>query len=213
MAYKFKKWRIRWQKGTKKFKKIRRDRTKSRAAHYRFIRNRGRMKKGLRIARRKGRLQIKKNKAAGIYKKMALARKRWKNIIKSDVNLDNFLDRLDEELNAPELEIIADKDLDGVIQILQDIKKNIKLDDDEDQEELKKFVDDTIEVVHGFKNLEDLESEDEAFFNDILSFIEEYGEEAGYIEDDDSEEYNDDEEKEDPAPEKKESKSLEDLVG
>lgn len=186
MAYKFRKWRIRWQKKSKKFKKIRRDRTKSREAHFRFIKNRGRMKKGLRIARRKGRITMKKNKAAGIYKKMSLARKRWKNIIKSDVNLDGFLDmRLDEELTAPELEILAEKDLDGIIQILQDIKKNFELENEEDEKEIKKFIDDTIELLHEYKDLEELEVEDEEFLKDIISFVEEYGEEAGYIEQDD----------------------------
>ena len=195
MAFKFRKWRIRWQKPTKKFKKIRRDRNKSRDAHLRFMRNKGTMKRGLRIARRKGRLQMKKNAAAGIYKKMSLARKRWKNIIKSDVNLDNFLDmRLNEELNSPELEIIADKDLEGIIQILQDIKKNIELDDEEDQKELNSFVDDSIELIGDYKNIAELEADDEQFMADILSFIEEYGEEAGYIEpdDEDSEEVEED---------------------
>lgn len=186
MAYKFRKWRIRWQKPTKKFRKIRRDRKKSRAAHFRFIKNRGRMKKGLRISRRKGRIQMKKNKAAGIYKKMALARKRWKNILKSDNSLEMFMDmRLDEALSEPELEIIADRDIEGIIQILQDMRKNIDTEDEEEEKELKSSIDDMIDALDELKSLDELESEDEKFLDDVISFIEEYGEEAGYIDPDD----------------------------
>jgi len=186
MAYKFRKWRIRWQKPTKRFKKIRRDRKKSREAHRRFLRNRGKMKQGLRITRRKGRLQMKKNKAAGIYKKMSSARKRWKNILKSDNSLEMFINmRLDEELGEPELEIIADRDVEGIIQILQDMKDNIDIEDKEEEKETIEYIDDAIEALEDMKGIEELEPEDEDFLEDIISFIEEYGEEAGYISPDD----------------------------
>src|SRR6056297_1427266 len=105
MAWKFRKWRIRWNPSKRRFLKKRRNRKTSRDAHIRFKRNRGKMRQALRKSRIKGRVAQRRNKAMGIYKKLSTARKRWKNILKSDMNLDIYLNILSEEdLPQPDIE-------------------------------------------------------------------------------------------------------------
>ena len=184
MAYKFRKWRIKWNPRKRKFKKHRRSRQASRKAHVRFIRNRGKMKQALRKSRIRGKMQRRKNKAMGIYKKLALARKRFKNILKSDMNLDMFFDVLDESI-GPEVELDVE-DLDGIKAALANLKDNVEFegdDADEYEKEFKQFIDDALIYLEEFENIEQLEDEDREFLAEVLSFIEEYAEEIGAITD------------------------------
>jgi hypothetical protein len=92
MGYRFKKWKIKWKPNEKKFKKRKIDRQSSKKAYNNWRKNRGKMMAALRKSKAKRKLANKKNKAKGMYKKLSVARKRWKNILKSDINLSNFLD-------------------------------------------------------------------------------------------------------------------------
>lgn len=196
MAYKFRRWRIRWQKDKKRFKKIKRDRRKSREAHVRWRKNRGKMLAALRKSKPRRKLANRKNKARGIYRKLALARNRWKNILKSDINLDNFdqtlflseESQLDEKM-MPTIEIDS-SDILGFIDVLNGIKSNHDWENKEDQDEALEFIHDSIERLKEIRDSagEDLYDEDEDFLEELVAFIEEYGEETGDIDEVDSEE-------------------------
>src|SRR6056297_1880810 len=102
MAYKFKRWRIRWNPQKRRFVKKKRDRQKSLKAHRRWRSNKGKMKAAMRRSKVRRKLTMKRNKAKGIYKKLKIARNRWKNILKSDINLDNVTNLIyeaDEHIN------------------------------------------------------------------------------------------------------------------
>lgn len=196
MAYKFRKWKIRWQKDKKRFKKIKRDRKKSRDAHVRWRRNRGKMLSALRKSKPRRKLANKKNKARGLYKKLAKARKRWKNILKSDINLDNFdqtlflsEDSMLDEKMMPTIEIDS-SDLQAFIDVLLAIKSNHDWETKEDQDEALEFIHDSIERLKEIRDGagDDLFEEDEDFLEELVAFIEEYGEETGDIDEVDSDE-------------------------
>lgn len=195
MAYKFKKWRIRWQQDKKRFKKIKRNRKKSRDAHVRWKKNRGKMLSALRKSKPRRKLANRKNKARGLYKKLSRARKRWNNIIKSDINLDNFDQTLflnensilDEKM-MPTIEIDS-ADLQAFIDVLNAIKSNHDWETKEDQDEALEFIHDSIDRLKEIRDNagEDLFDEDEDFLEELVAFIEEYGEESGDIGNDDDE--------------------------
>ena len=195
MAYKFRRWRIRWNKKEKRFKKIKRDRQKSRDAHLRFKRNRGVMKAALRKSKIKSRVTRKKNKAMGIYRKLAVARKRWKNILKSDMNIDRYLNyQINEQLDInPEIEVDVN-DLEDIKYAMRQIARNVTFDDKEEKEEFELFVKDALKIIDEFKNVDDLDEDDHDLMSDIIAFIEEFGEEAGLLsqDDEDAEDVTDD---------------------
>lgn len=184
-TWKFRKWKIKWNPSKRKFKKHRRDRKSSYEAHMRYRRNRGKMKQALRKSRIKGRVQRKKNKAMGIYKKLSLARKRWKNLMKSDINMEMWTDSLlNEATMAPEIDIDPN-DIDDMKYALRQIKRNVELGDDDgiDEEEFEQFIEDAMTVLDDFETIEELEDDDKETLADIISFIEEFAEEADLIKD------------------------------
>lgn len=186
MAWKFKKFRIKWDKGKKQFKKKKRDRATSYKAHLRWRKNRSKMKASLRKSKVKRKLSMRRNKAMGIFRKLKLARKRFASVLKNDVSLNQLVNnvfRLDES-NDMILDM-SHKDLDDLIDILKDLKSNIEIDDDKEHEEFMEFINDAIKSLHDYKDIEELEDTDKEFLEDIISFIEEYGEEIGALEQDD----------------------------
>jgi len=181
MAWHFKRWRIKWNKKARRFKKIRRNRQLSRAAHVRFIRNRAKMKAALRKTRIKGKIANRKNKAAGLYRKLSLARKRWKNILKSDMNLDKYFDYLiNEDKNAPEITLGPD-DISDIKKSLEMMKQNLEFDDEDQKKDFDEYVDLSLDYLDSLSDNDDLDNQDEDFLSELLSFIEEFGEEAGLI--------------------------------
>lgn len=192
MAWKYRRWKIRWQPKKRKFKKIQRDRQRSRKAHLRWKKNRGKMKMALRKARIKGKITQRKNKAKGIYKKLKIARKRWKNILKSDRNLDAFMDlnilseqQLIEKYGSPELEVDAESDTNDIIKALRDMQQNLGMADFEDEEIKDEYINAAIDKLEEIEEKEELDEEDEDFIEEVISFIEEFAEAADIISSDD----------------------------
>ena len=187
--WKFKRYRIKWNPLKRKVLRIKRDRSLSRDAYMRWKKNRSKMMSALRRSKFKRKITMRKNKARGLYQKLRIARERWQNILNSSMNLDLFLKNLFEEEDDEERTIeLSDADLPDIISALQDMKDNIELDDKEEQETFDQFIDDSLEHLEDFEDLDDLAEEDEEFLADIISFIEEYGEEVGIFIDDDREE-------------------------
>jgi len=183
MAWKYRRWKIKWNPKKRKFRKIKRDRTLSRKAHLRFKQNRGKMMMALRKSRIKGRITMKKNKAMGMYKKLSIARKRYKNILKSDINIDKFFDMmLYEEKYSPEMELDF-SDLDHIEYALKQIQRNVEFDDKEIEKEVKQHIDDIIIRLNDYEDILELDDDDRNFLSDIISIIEEFGEEAGFLDD------------------------------
>jgi hypothetical protein len=188
MAWKFKRWKIKYDNKKNKFNKIKRDREKSRQAHIRWRKNKGKMKAALRKSKIKRKQTMKKNKARGIYKKLKMARKRWKNIIKSDRNLENFFDgmlmteeQIFEKYEPPELEM----DPQDVHQLKIELKKvrdDIELEDREDKKIFNDWMDSAIELLDYLQYEDDEISRDhEDFIEEVIAFIEQYAEEVGMI--------------------------------
>lgn len=193
-AWKYKRWKIRWQPAKKKFKKIQRNRQKSRKAHLTWRKNRGKMKQALRKARIKGRITQRKNKAKGIYKKLKVARSRWKNILKSDINLELMMDTtllservLREKYSMPELEVSAEDDIKDIVLALKEIKKHLDMADYDDEKVKEEYIDSAIEGLKELEDDDDLDKDDEDFLEEIISFIEEFAEEADIIDHSDEE--------------------------
>jgi len=182
--WKFKRYRIKWNPQKKKFFKIKRDRQLSRNAYMRWKKNRSKMMLALRRSRFKRKLSLRKSKARGIYQKLKIARERWKNIISSDMNMHMFIDLLLEDEDEKTIEL-SDTDIPEIKNALMDMRDNIELDDEKEQDDFYQFIDDSIEHLDDFENIEDINNEDEDFLADIVSFIEEYGEEVGIFIDDD----------------------------
>jgi hypothetical protein len=137
-------------------------------------------------------LANKKNKARGIYKKLSVARKRWKNVLKSDINLDNMLDGrlfLDESFLYEEGPIIdiEDSDIPSIIAVLKNIRDTREWEDTEDEEIAQEFIKDAITQLEEIEDAQDLFDNEEEFLEELIAFIEEYGEDIGEIEDDDDE--------------------------
>jgi len=185
MAWKYKRWKIKWNPKKRKFKKIKRDRKLSRDAHIRALMNKGKMKMALRKSRLKGRITMKKNKAMGIYKKLAVARKRYKNILKSDMNMETFFDQMiNEEKYTPEMELDT-SDLEQIIYSLKQIQRNVEFDDKEETKDFEDYVDSIVKYISSYDSSSEFSDDDREFFGEILSIIEEFGEEAGLLADDD----------------------------
>lgn len=183
MAWKFKKYRIKWNKDERKFKKKIRDRKTSYEAHLNWRRNRAKMKAALRKSKVKRKLTMKKNKARGIYKKLKIARERYKHLLKADIDMNMFVDNL---LNESEFELsLSHGDLNDLIDILKEIKINVELEDPKEQKELESYIDEVIKELSEYKDIEELQDADKDFLEDIISFIEEYAEEIGELEQDD----------------------------
>jgi len=185
VAWKYKRWKIKWNPKKRKFKKIKRDRKLSREAHIRALRNKGKIKMALRKSRLKGRITMKKNKTMGIYKKLAVARKRYKNILKSDMNMEIFFDQMiNEEKYTPEMELDT-SDLEQIIYSLKQIKRNVEFDDKEETKDFEEYVDSIVKYISSYDSSSEFNDDDREFFGEILSIIEEFGEEAGLLSDDD----------------------------
>lgn len=190
MAYHFKRFRIRWNQKDKKFHKIKRNRTRSKKAHMNWVRNRGKMKQALRKARIKGKITNRINKGKGIVRKLKVARARWKNIIKSDINLDSFMDRLmltESEIykkaKAPILEIDT-KDIESMYLALRKIRDNIEFKSKDDRKDFEGWVDNSLEMLDIIKDEgSEISDTDKDFIQDILAFIEQYAEKAGLMDD------------------------------
>jgi hypothetical protein len=188
MAWKFKRWKIKYDNKKNKFNKIKRDREKSRQAHIRWRKNKGKMKAALRKSKIKRKQTMKKNKARGIYKKLKMARKRWKNIIKSDRNLENFFDgmlmteeQIFEKYEPPELEMDP-QDIHQLKIELKKIRDDIELEDREDKKIFNDWMDSAIELLDYLQYEDDEISRDhEDFIEEVIAFIEQYAEEVGMI--------------------------------
>lgn len=190
MSYKFKRWRIRWNQKERKFKKIKRDRGRSRKAHIRWKRNRGKMRQALRKSRIKSKKTRRLNKSKGIYRKLKVARKRWKNILKSDRSLDMFMnglllseDEIMEKYEPPEIEL----DISDVLQIkieLRKIRDDIELEDREDKKIFNDWMDSTLEILDELiAEDDDISRDHEDFLEEVIAFIEQYAEEVGIMDD------------------------------
>jgi len=188
MAYRYKRIKIKWNQKDKKFHKIKRNRVKSRKAHINFIRNRGKMRLALRKARIKGKVTMRKNKGKGIFRKLKIARRRWKNILKSDINLDSFLDgmmlteeQIYEKADAPVLEIGV-ADIESMYLALKNIRDDVEFKGKDDKKAFQEWIDSSLEILHILKGEDDEISEiDEDFIEEVLSFIEQYAEKAGLM--------------------------------
>jgi hypothetical protein len=188
MAWKFKRWKIKYDNKKNKFNKIKRDREKSRQAHIRWRKNKGKMKAALRKSKIKRKQTMKKNKARGIYKKLKMARKRWKNIIKSDRNLENFFDgmlmteeQIFEKYEPPELEMDP-QDIHQLKIELKKVRDDIELEDREDKKIFNDWMDSAIELLDYLQYEDDEISRDhEDFIEEVIAFIEQYAEEVGMI--------------------------------
>jgi hypothetical protein len=117
-----------------------------------------------------------------------MARKRWKNIIKSDRNLENFFDgmlmteeQIFEKYEPPELEM----DPQDVHQLKIELKKvrdDIELEDREDKKIFNDWMDSAIELLDYLQYEDDEISRDhEDFIEEVIAFIEQYAEEVGMI--------------------------------
>lgn len=192
MSWNYKRYRVRWNQKKKKFRKIKRDRQLSRKAHIRWKKNRGKMKQGLRKARIKGKITQRKNKSAGIYHKLQVARKRWKNILKSDNNLEHILSsmilseqEIMERYAPPEIELDVD-DITGIKRELKKIRDDIEMGNVEDEKVKQEYIDSALDILDGLEDEdEDIMPDDYEFLEELLGFIEEYAEEVGLIDSDD----------------------------
>jgi hypothetical protein len=189
MAYKFKKFKIKWNKKKGKFLKRKVNRQASRKASLRWRRNRGKMMGALRKARRKGKITNRRNKSRGIFRKLKVARKRFKNILRSDVDMSMFVSMiLNEEniMNVPEIEIDREVDLDHMSDSLQDIKSFLE-DSEEYQEAQREFIEHAMDVIEDLKYLDedDLTDEEMDQISDILDLIDDYAAICGEYDDGD----------------------------
>jgi uncharacterized protein YaaR (DUF327 family) len=177
MAWKFKRYRIKWNKKKRTFVKKKVDRNRSRKARLRWRKNRAKMRAGLRKARRKAKRTMKRNKAAGMYRKLKVARKRYKSVLKQDVDMDLFISSILNENNSsiPELELDQDIDLDDMIDTLKDIQVDLK-DEEEYKDSVQEFVEDAIKVLTDLKSRDPdgFDEEDLDMLHDIIDVIEEY---------------------------------------
>ena len=164
MAYKFKRYKIKWSLKRAKFKKKKIDRKKSMEAHRRFLRNKSKMLSALRRNRQKIKTKKTKNRNAGMYKKLSKARRRFKYLLKNSLEYEvNQLLFEDNEIE-PEIEI-DDNDLDDIIDILGEIET--------DDEELDKYVKYSIDFINHLKENEP-NIEDKYILSNILRFIDKY---------------------------------------
>jgi len=162
------------------------------------------MKAAMRRSKVRRKLTMKRNKAKGIYKKLKIARNRWKNILKSDVNLGSFADlyllseeQLVEKYGAPEIDVDADSDIESIIDALKEMQKNLDMADFEDEEIKDEYINAAIDKLEDIDDQEELSEDDEDFIEEVISMIEEFAEAIGELEGGDDEPYRDDLEDED----------------
>ena len=189
MAWKFKKFKIKWNKKTGKFKKKKINRQSSRKASLRWRRNRGKMMQALRKARRKGKVTNRRNKSRGIFKKLKVARKRFKNILKSDLDMSMFVSSIlneDSMMNVPELILNKEIDLDDLSDTLRDLQKDLA-DDLDYREAVGDFISHALEVLEDLKDVDEDDITDEEMdqISDIIDLIDDYAALKGEYDDDD----------------------------
>lgn len=171
MAYKFKRYKIKWNFKKRKFKKIKKDRKKSREAYMRFRRHRAKMLAALRKNRKKIKRKSARNRNAGIQRKLARARKKYKHLLKNSLEYELNTLLFEGQEIEPEVEIDED-DLKEVADTLDDMKSVVG---DED-EELEKYIDDAKDVILHVIEAGDRSSDqrDERAVSDILRFVENF---------------------------------------
>jgi hypothetical protein len=190
-AFKFKRYKIKWNSKKRKFFKKKKNRQKSRKAYLRWKKNKAVMKKALRRSKAKRKRSMRRNKARGIYKKLKIARKRWKSLLKHDVDTDNILNLLfEKETERAEIPL-EPEDIEGIKQALEDLRDNLEFDD-EDTFEVIQFVDDSEELLNDIGG-DELEEEDIETLEDIIDIIDNYAEQAGIYNDDDEDNEEDNE--------------------
>lgn len=164
MAYKFKRYKIKWSLKRQKVKRRKIDRRKSRRAYQNFIRHKAKMLATLRKNRLKIKRKASRNKNAGMYKKLAKARKRFKHLLKNSLEyaVQDFL--FEEKIMEPEVEI-TEEDLEDILDSLDDI------DDIVDDEETVEYISTARDLINNILDGYDPDEEDEKVLSDILRFI------------------------------------------
>jgi hypothetical protein len=184
-AFKFKRYGIKWNPRKRKFFKKKRNRQASRKAYMRWKRNRSKMKSALRRSKAKRKRAMRRNRARGIYKKLSVARKRFKSILKHDVEIDDFINILNEK-EKPRAEIVLEpEDLDGVKEALRDLRDNLEFDND-DVLDVLQFIEDSEELIDGMGG-DELEEEDLDALEEIIAMIDDYAEKIGIYGEEDKE--------------------------
>ena len=175
MSYKFKRYKIKWDLKKRKFKKIKKDRKRSREAYIRFRKNRAKMLAALRKNRKKIKRKAARNKNAGIQMKLKKARKKYKYLLQNSLeyNINNILFEAQEM--EPEIEI-TEKDLDELDDILSSIKASMDFDTAEERKEFYQWISDSRTLVkdvlnHG--NNPNTDENDKAI-SEILKFVDTY---------------------------------------
>lgn len=172
MAYKFKRYKIKWDLKRRKFKKIKKDRKKSREAYQRFRKNKGKMLAALRKNRKKIKRKKARNNNAGIQQKLKKARKKYKHLLNNSLeySIDNILFEAKEM--EPEVEI-TDSDLDELHQTLGSIKSSVEIEDKEEKEEFNQFIEDSKALVKNvIENGDEVNNKaDEEAVSEILKFV------------------------------------------
>jgi hypothetical protein len=172
MPYKFKRYKIKWDIKKRKFKKIKKDRKKSREAYQRFRKNRGKMLAVLRKNRKKIKRKAARNRNAGIEQKLAKARNKYKHLLNNSLeySIDNIL--FESKEMEPEVEIGED-DLKELDKALSDIKLSVDIDDKEEQEEFDQYIEDSKALVKSIidNGDEGSNNHDEDAVSEILKFV------------------------------------------
>ena len=189
MAWKYKKFRIKWSKKTGRFLKKKVNRKASRNASLRWRRNRGKMKSALRKARRKGKVTNRRNKSRGIFKKLKVARKRFKNILRSDLDMSMFVSSIlneDSMMEVPELVLNKEVDLDDLSDTLRDLQSDLS-DDLDYREAVDGFIEHALEVLQDLKDVDedDITEEEMDQISDIIDLIDDYAALRGEYDDGD----------------------------
>jgi hypothetical protein len=181
-AFKFRKYRIKWNPKKRRFFKKKKNRQASRKAYMRWKRNKSKMKSALRRSKAKRKRSMRRNKARGMYKKLKIARKKYKSILKHDVELDGVLGLLTEEEALGAEIFLEPEDIEGAKEALEDLRDNVEFDSD-DVLEVMQFIEDSEELLDDI-NGNDLEDEDIEVLEEIVSIIDDYAEETGIYDED-----------------------------
>lgn len=173
MAYHFKRYKIKWDLKTRRFKKIKKDRKKSREAYQRFMRNKGKMLAALRKNRKKIKRKAARNRNAGIQVKLAKARKRYKHLLNN--SLEYTLDNVLFEAKEMEPEVsITERDLVEIDHTLSVIKGSVDFNSPEERDEFFQYIEDSRFLIQDVINRGDdaSDKDDENAVSGILRFIE-----------------------------------------
>ena len=174
MAYKFRRYKIKWSLKRRKFRRKKIDRKRSRKAHMTFMRHRSTMLAALRRNRQKIRRKAAKNKNAGMWIKLKKARKRFKHLLKNSVEY-GMPNILYEEIDfQPEVELDED-DLEEMLGALDEIRDTIEHEDDdeEDRKSYEEYIDNAKAIIQHILDHGDVPEteEDEEMVSDVLRFI------------------------------------------